>query len=340
MQREPGLGPGPYRGLGSRSAQRNLIGGFLSRAFVAWPPILVRYGEIGIKSRSVRIRFEKQLVERVEEQLVERGVEAEVVRREGRLLVRAAEVERAIEALRHTFGIVSVSPAVQVEPTMDAVGIAAAAVAREHLRPGGSFAMRVKRAGTHPFTSMDVAKHAADHVFRAAEATHAVKPTVDLTAPDLAIHVEMREGEAFVFTQTVPGPGGLPLGSQGRVGVLVDSPRAAHAAWLMGKRGSGLWMFAPEEERAREWLAPLRAWVPNMRIRPLDGSNRGEHYAALAPELPRHRCMALVVADGIDEQILSRDQDAFVGVPVFRPLVGFAGKRFEELCRAAELPEV
>lgn len=304
---------------------------------MSWPPILVRYGEIGIKSRTVRAQFEKKLVERIEEQLMRRGLEGEVLRQQSRVVVRAADTDRAVEALTHTFGVVSVSPATPCEATPDGVASVAVEVARGRLREGGSFALRVKRAGTHGFTSLDVAKHAADRIFQALGDR---KPRVDLGHPDLAIHAEIRDREAFVFTAIERGPGGLPLGSQGRVGVLVDSPRAAHAAWLMGKRGSGLYFFTPEPARAAEWLKPLEPWVPTVRIREIAGATRGEQYAELAPELAKHRCMALVVGDGIDEQILSREQDAHVGVPVFRPLVGFAGKRFKQLCLDAELPEV
>jgi len=304
---------------------------------VAWPPILVRYGEIGIKSRSVRTQFEKRLVERIEEQLARRGVEAEVVRQQSRILVRPADVPRAMDALVHTFGIVSASPATPCAATPDAVAEVAVAIARERLREGASFAMRIKRAGTHDFTSLDVAKHAAGRIF---DALADRKPRVDLEHPDLAIHAEIRDSEAFVFTSIERGPGGLPLGSQGRVGVLVDDPRAAHAAWLMGKRGSTLYFWSAEPARAAEWLKPLSPWVPLTHVRELKGSTRGEQYAELSPELPKHRCQALVLADGIDEQIMSREQDAHVGVPVFRPLVGFAGKRFAQLCVDAELPEV
>lgn len=304
---------------------------------MAWPPILVRYGEIGIKSRSVRVQFEKRLVERIEEQLARRGAEAEVVRTTSRIIVRASDVERAVDALTHTFGIVSVSPAVDCPADLAAIGDLAAEVARRRLREGESFAMRVKRAGTHAFTSLDVAKRAADHVFAAVGDR---KPRVDLEHPDLAIHVEVRDAEAFVFTRIERGPGGLPLGSQGRVGVLVDSPRAAHAAWLMGKRGSSLFFWAPEPERAAEWLKPLGPWVDVVRLRALEGATRGEQFAALAPELPKHRCQALVLADGLEGALVGREQDALVGVPVFRPLVGFPGARFKDLCIDAELPEV
>ncbi|HVM45790.1 MAG TPA: THUMP domain-containing protein [Candidatus Thermoplasmatota archaeon] len=304
---------------------------------MAWPPILVRYGEIGIKSRTVRIQFEKRLVERIEEQLARRGAEAEVVRQQSRVLVRAADVERAMDALTHTFGVVSASPATPCAATPDAVAELAAAIARERLGEGQSFALRVRRSGTHPFTSLDVAKHAADRVFQAVGER---EPRVDLEHPDLAIHAEIRDAEAYVFTRTERGPGGLPLGSQGRVGVLVDSPRAAHAAWLMGKRGSALYFWSAEPERAAGWLEPLAPWVPTLRVRPIAGSTRGEEYASLAPELTQHRCQALVVADGLDGALLGREQDALVGVPVFRPLVGYAGERFRALCQDAELPEV
>lgn len=304
---------------------------------MAWPPILVRYGEIGIKSRTVRIQFEKRLVERIEEQLVRRGVEAEVARQQSRIVVRAADVERAMEALTHTFGVVSASPATPCAADKDAIADLAAGIARERLGEGQSFAMRVKRAGTHAFTSLDVAKHAADRIFQAVGER---KPRVDLEAPHLAIHVEVRDGEAFVFTRTERGPGGLPLGSQGRVGVLVDSPRAAHAAWLMGKRGSALFFWSVEPARAEAWLEPLAPWVPTVRVRAIAGATRGEEYAALGPELAKHRCQALVLADGLEGALVGREQDALVGVPVFRPLVGYAGARFTELCRAAELPGV
>lgn len=304
---------------------------------MAWPPILVRYGEIGIKSRGVRIQFEKRLVDRIEEQLVRRAVEAEVTRQEGRIVVRAADPEPALDALRHTFGIVSASPAIPCAPTPGAVGEVVLEVARTRLGEGQSFALRVRRSGDHSFSSLDVAKHAASRILSELSDR---KPRVDLNTPDVELHAEIRGAEGFVFQRTDRGPGGLPLGSQGRVGVLVDDPRAAHAAWLMGKRGSALHFFSREPERAAEWLKPLEPWVPRLHVRTLHGDTRGEQYAELLPELPRHKCQALVVADGIEGALVGREQDALVGVPVFRPLVGYAGARFRALCVAAELPEV
>lgn len=304
--------------------------------FVAWAPIVVRYGEIGIKTRSVRAQFERRLVERIEEQLVARGVESEVTREQARVLVRAGDVEGALDALRHTFGVVSASPARACEPTPEGVARAAVDAAREDgLKPGMGIALRVKRVGEHAFTSLDVAKAAADAVFKAFPG-FGLK--VDLDEPDFPIHAEVREGAAFVFTRTVRGPGGLPLGSQGRVAVLVDSPRAAHAAWLMAKRGAALFLFSTDVDQAEAWMRPLAPWVPGWKVRPVEGATRTATFAHLRPIMESHRCQALVLADDLAAALAGRAADETLGHPVFRPLVGYAGPHLRGLSRAAELP--
>ena len=61
---------------------------------------------------------------------------------------------------------------------------------------------------------------------------------LDLTNPDLTIFVEVRGEDTFIYHEKIPGPGGLPLGTQGKVVCLVssgiDSPVATY---LMMKRG-------------------------------------------------------------------------------------------------------
>jgi thiamine biosynthesis protein ThiI len=63
-------------------------------------------------------------------------------------------------------------------------------------------------------------------------------PVVDLTRPQHRVNIEIREDEAYVFTDTLPGAGGFPVGSQGKLVCLlsggIDSPVAA---WLAMKRG-------------------------------------------------------------------------------------------------------
>lgn len=305
-------------------------------ADVAWPPILVRYGEIGIKSRSVRAQFERRLVSCIEDQLVRRGVEAEVAREQGRILVRAEDVEGAIDALRHTFGIVSVSPALETRADPAEIAAKVLEVANAELPEGGSFAVRVKRAGQHAFSSLDVAKACASRIL---DDLASRKPRVDLDDPQWEAHVEVRDDVAYVWRRKVKGPGGLPLGSQGRVGVLVEDARAAHAGWLMGKRGAALFFFAHDPKQAEAWLAPLLPWVPGLRIHAVEGARREARLRSVAPLLAQHKCQALVVADGVEGQLAHAPQDVEAGVPVFRPLTGYPGARLAALARDAELPE-
>ena len=94
------------------------------------------------------------------------------------------------------------------------------------------FAIKCRRVGNHDFTSQEMAAFCGSVVVKK------VGCPVDLTNPELKIYVEVRDDEAFIYHEKIDGPGGLPLGTQGKVVVLVssgiDSPVAAY---LMMKRG-------------------------------------------------------------------------------------------------------
>ncbi len=95
------------------------------------------------------------------------------------------------------------------------------------------FAIKCRRVGNHDFTSQEMAAFCGSVVVKK------VGCAVDLTNPELKIYVEVRDDEAFLFTmKKLTARGGLPLGTQGKVVVLVssgiDSPVAAY---LMMKRG-------------------------------------------------------------------------------------------------------
>ena len=64
------------------------------------------------------------------------------------------------------------------------------------------------------------------------------RPRVNLTSSNKEMFVEMRQNLAYIYLNTFKGVGGLPLGTQGSMVVLMsgglDSPVAA---WLMMKRG-------------------------------------------------------------------------------------------------------
>jgi thiamine biosynthesis protein ThiI len=94
------------------------------------------------------------------------------------------------------------------------------------------FAIKCRRVGKHDFTSQEMAAHCGGVVRKI------VLAPVDLTDPDLTIYVEVREDDTYIYHEKIKGPGGLPLGTQGKVVVLlssgIDSPVATY---LMMKRG-------------------------------------------------------------------------------------------------------
>ena len=231
--------------------------------------VMVRYGEIGIKSEQIRSKYERLLVGNIEAMLTENGISFEEITRErGRIYVKSADA-RAPGAIARVFGVVSVSPVAVGGPTLDEACGLAARLGRELIGQGQSFGIRARRVGPHPFTSREIGQACGDAVF---EAVRERGPRVDLTGPDHEIFVEIRESNSYVFSRVVKGVGGMPLGSQGRMVALVsggiDSPAAA---WLMMRRGceiipvffnNGEFSDKSYTDRAMDTIKRLREWAP------------------------------------------------------------------------------
>ena len=236
--------------------------------------VVVRYsGEIGTKSSAVQRRMERRLADELEALFADRDVPGEVELHPTRPLVRvgsSAAATEAAEAAADVFGVVSASPARSVPPEFDAI-LDALAEAGRACYDGGSFAVSARRAGTdYPFTSHDVEVEGGAVVYEAVE--DRFEPEVDLEEPDLTFGVEVRPEEAFVYTETFDGPGGLPLGSQGPLVALVsggiDSPVAAYEVMRRGSPVIPAYLELGEfggpdhEARAMETVATLGRYAP------------------------------------------------------------------------------
>ena len=194
--------------------------------------IIARYGEIGLKSPKIRSRFEKKLVKNIKATF-----DCDVDRNQGRIYIFPKDFDEGIEKLNRVFGVVSYSPATSTSSTYEEIDETLGSYVEDLISEGildenTKFAIKCRRVGTHDFTSQEMAAHCGGVV------RNKVLAPVDLTNPDLTIFVEIRDKKAFIFHEKVKGPGGLPLGTQGKVVVLlssgIDSPVAAY---LMMKRG-------------------------------------------------------------------------------------------------------
>ena len=194
--------------------------------------IIARYGEIGLKSPKIRSRFERKLVKNIKATF-----ECEVERNQGRIYIFPNDFEEGIEKLNRVFGVVSYSPATSTKTTFEDIDetlgrYTEELMAENIIDENTKFAIKCRRVGKHDFTSQEMAAHCGGVV------RDKILAPVDLTNPDLTIFVEVRENDTYIFHEKIKGPGGLPLGTQGKVVVLlssgIDSPVAAY---LMMKRG-------------------------------------------------------------------------------------------------------
>lgn len=194
--------------------------------------IIARYGEIGLKSPKIRSKFERRLIKNIKA-----SIDAEVDRNQGRIYIYPEEFDDAISKLNKIFGIVSYSPAVMTNTTYEDISETLSTytdylIDENLMNSTTRFAIRCRRVGKHEFSSQELAAFCGGVVVRK------LNCPVDLTNPEFTIYVEVREDETYIFHEKIKGPGGLPIGTQGKVVSLlssgIDSPVATY---LMMKRG-------------------------------------------------------------------------------------------------------
>jgi len=193
-------------------------------------------GELSTKARATRSRFLAQLVRNLRDALAAEGVSAQVERSHERVYVRPVPPE-TLDVLARVFGVQSLS-------LVERVGFAGvddlAALCAERFRGavrGRSFAVRARVVGdreTRPFAARDLERALGTLLLPEAR-------RVDLSSPEVTVRIEVHRGVAHLFRDAVRGPGGLPLGCEGRAVALVSGGfDSAVAAWQLLRRGVSL----------------------------------------------------------------------------------------------------
>ncbi len=190
-------------------------------------------GELSVKAKGTRNRFSERLARNLADALDSAGIEHEIRRTWSRLYVESPSA-RVAEVAARIFGVASISVA-ERRPWEDlddllrtGEEIFATAVA------GKTFAVRVRRGGGSrglAFRSPEVERRLGSLLL-----PHAAG--VDLTRPQVEVRIELRGDAAYFSSRRVAGPGGLPLGAEGRALALISGGfDSAVAAWLLLRRG-------------------------------------------------------------------------------------------------------
>ena len=198
---------------------------------------IVRCGEVALKGMN-KPYFERMLLDRIKKLLKKfDGVKA--YRHEGLIYVRAdksLDKQAIIKEISKVFGVASISPAVECESNMEAIGKAAVEYILEAIEERGikTFKVEAKRADKNfPVKSPDIGRQVGAAVLKGCKVLK-----VDVHDPDCRLFVDVRHDLTYIYQDKIPGYGGLPLGTNGKGMTLlsggIDSPVAT---WMMAKRG-------------------------------------------------------------------------------------------------------
>ena len=223
--------------------------------------LLIRIGELTLKSDRIRRRLKKKLIYNALEALGDLTMSYE--EEPGRLYFYVKDLEEASKRLQRVFGIVGIAKARLYElrsPSNSSLQEVAKRISEE-IDIEEPFAVRVRRVGDHEFTSVDAAKIIGAEI-------HARGLSVDLKNPKTEIFVEIRRDRVYVYTEELPGPGGLPLGTEGSAIALIsggiDSPVAARYTMRRGVLTHFLHGLPVDDdsylERVKEIVEILRSW--------------------------------------------------------------------------------
>lgn len=198
---------------------------------------IVRCGEVALKGMNKPF-FERMLVERIKK-LLKKFDGVSVKRHEGLIYVRADKSlnkNDIIKQISKVFGVASISPAVECESTMEAIGEAAVAYMLQNIEERGikTFKVQAKRADKNfPVKSPEIGREIGAVVLKGCKVLK-----VDVHNPDCLLFVDVRHDKSYIYQDKISGFGGLPLGTNGKGMTLlsggIDSPVAT---WMMAKRG-------------------------------------------------------------------------------------------------------
>ena len=198
---------------------------------------LIKYAKTAIKGKN-RYLFENALIKQIKIALDDVEGDFYIRKEQGRIYVEAQggyDYDDAVDALKHVFGIVGICPLVQLADNGFSVLAEDVAGYIDRVYPDKHFTFKVnaRRARKdYPMESMEINAALGEKLLEAFPDL-----SVDVHHPDVTLCVEIRD-QINVYSEVIKGPGGMPVGTNGKPMLLlsggVDSPVACY---MIAKRG-------------------------------------------------------------------------------------------------------
>ena len=215
--------------------------------------ILIRYGEIALKSPPVRKKMEKTLSRNIISTLKRNGIQGKIQNSFGRIFLDTEE--GTFPALSRIPGIVSFSPCLECRSEIQDIKSLALEIS------GGlefsTFAVKTSRFGSHKFNSNEVNRTVGEEI------RVGTGKKVNLSNPDILFSIEVRDNKTYVYTKIIPGLGGLPVGTQGKIHCIIEKEDDILAAWLFWRRGCKIIPVTKNPGL----LKPLEKWTGELRYK-------------------------------------------------------------------------
>ncbi len=324
---------------------------------------LIKYAEIAIKGKN-RYVFEDALMHRMKLALKYVDGEFAVSKTQGRMYVDAHgdhDTEEVITALGRVFGINAICPVVRVEKgdyeklKADVIKY----VGEEYPEGDSTFKVFARRADkSFPIRSTELNCELGAAIL---EAYPGMK--VDVHTPQIELNVEVRD-DICIYSKQIPGPGGMPIGTNGKAMLLlsggIDSPVAGYMVAKRGVKIDAVYFHAPPytSERAKQKVVDLAKQVSrftgticlhvinftDIQLAIYEKCPHDEltiimrrYMMRIAEHIAKENdCLGLITGESIGQVASQTIQSLAVTnevctLPVFRPLIGFDKQEIIEI---------
>ena len=292
--------------------------------------ILVRYGEIALKGKETRKRFENILMSNIKNAFNQENILNKISKEWGRIYIYTNKIKESINVLKKIFGIISISPSIQATSDINSISDKAINISKENLDEKKSFALRVTRTGEQKFTSQDAAVKIGNDI------VNATKASVDLTNPDFELFIEIRNDKTYLFIEKIKGFGGMPIGSQGNILAFIDTPYAILASWYLVHRGCKPIFLSINESHKDVLERFMNSWFIKSKI--ITGNSKDNLYKQINKTAAKHKCDAIVSGHTIfdnSKNILSsiKQLKKQTNLPVLHPLIAMDYEEINRKCK-------
>ncbi len=227
---------------------------------------LIKYGEIGTKGKN-RYLFEDALCRQIKRALKKVEGEFAISKEQGRIYVESKtdfDYDEAVAAIKTVFGIIWICPMVQIEDNgFDDLASNVVSYLKDiYGDKKFTFKVKARRARKdYPMASMEINANIGEKILDTCD-----NVTVDVHNPDVEVNIEIRN-KINIYSEFIPGPGGMPVGTNGKATLLlsggIDSPVAGY---MIAKRGvtiDAVYFHAPPytSERAKQKVVDLAKLV-------------------------------------------------------------------------------